>query len=120
MSIQGVITAKDVLRNSGLIVRGFGLGFLFAPINNVAYGSLKPHEAQQASGLINLSRQLGGAFGIAILATYVTTHTQIHRVDLVSSVVAGSPVTDQRIQMLTSGFVARGMDASRSGVRRGA
>ena len=96
---------------AALIVRGFGLGFLFAPINNVAYGSLKPHEAQQASGLINLSRQLGGAFGIAILATYVTTHTQIHRVDLVSSVVAGSPITDQRIQMLTGGFVARGMDA---------
>ena len=95
---------------AALIIRGFGLGFLFAPINNVAYASLKPHEAQQASGLINLSRQLGGAFGIAILATYVNTHIQIHRVDLVSSVVAGSPVTDQRLQMLTAGFVGRGMD----------
>ncbi|HET9003141.1 MAG TPA: DHA2 family efflux MFS transporter permease subunit [Gemmatimonadaceae bacterium] len=95
---------------AALIIRGFGLGFLFAPINNVAYASLKPQEAQQASGLINLSRQLGGAFGIAILATYVNTHIQIHRVDLVSSVVAGSPVTDQRLQMLTAGFVGRGMD----------
>src|SRR6476661_2270202 len=95
---------------AALIIRGFGLGFLFAPINNVAYASLQPQEAQQASGLINLSRQLGGAFGIAILATYVNTHIQIHRVDLVSSVVAGSPATDQRIQMLTAGFVGRGMD----------
>jgi len=95
---------------AALIIRGFGLGFLFAPINNVAYASLKPQEAQQASGLINLSRQLGGAFGIAILATYVNTHIQIHRVDLVSSVVAGSPATDQRIQMLTAGFASRGMD----------
>ena len=96
---------------AALIIRGFGLGFLFAPINNVAYASLKPQEAQQASGLINLSRQLGGAFGIAILATYVTTHTQIHRVDLVSGIVAGSPATDQRLQMLTAGFASRGMDA---------
>ena len=52
-----------------LIIRGAGLGLLFTPINNVAYGNLEPSEAQQASGLINLSRQLGGSFGIAILAT---------------------------------------------------
>ncbi|HEX2778662.1 MAG TPA: DHA2 family efflux MFS transporter permease subunit [Gemmatimonadaceae bacterium] len=93
---------------AALIVRGLGLGFLFAPINNVAYASLKPSEAQQAAGLINLSRQLGGAFGIAILANYVTEHTAIHRVDLVSSVVAGNPITDARLQALTAGFIGRG------------
>ena len=49
----------------------------------------KPSEAQQASGLINLARQLGGSFGIAILATYVTVHTQFHRVDLLTNVYAG-------------------------------
>ena len=43
-----------------LIIRGAALGLLFTPINNVAFGSLKPQEAQQASGLINLARQLGG------------------------------------------------------------
>ena len=59
-----------------LIIRGAGLGFLFTPINNVAYGTSSRSEAQQASGLINLSRQLGGSFGIAILANYVTKHTQ--------------------------------------------
>ncbi|NUO65008.1 MAG: DHA2 family efflux MFS transporter permease subunit [Gemmatimonadaceae bacterium] len=93
---------------AALIIRGLGLGFLFAPINNVAYASLKPSEAQQASGLINLSRQLGGAFGIAILANYVTKHTAMHRVDLVSSVVAGSAATDARLQALTAGFISRG------------
>ncbi|HKG90347.1 MAG TPA: DHA2 family efflux MFS transporter permease subunit, partial [Gemmatimonadaceae bacterium] len=91
-----------------LIIRGFGLGMLFTPINNVAYASLHPSEAQQAAGLINLSRQLGGSFGIALLANYVTTHTQLHRVDLVSNVVVGSPATDARMQALTSGMLARG------------
>jgi len=94
---------------AALIIRGAGLGFLFTPINNVAYGALEPHEAQQASGLINLSRQLGGSFGIAILANYVAKHTQLHRLDLVSDVVAGSPMTAQRLQGLTIPFLNRGL-----------
>jgi DHA2 family multidrug resistance protein len=93
-----------------LIVRGLGLGFLFTPINNVAYASLKPSEAQQASGLINLSRQLGGSFGIAILATYVTVHTQIHRVDLLANVYPGNPLVDERLRMLTASLLSRGYD----------
>ena len=69
------------------VVRGFGLGLLFVPINNAAYGSLEPQEAQQAAGLINLARQLGGSFGIAVLVNYVSKHTQFHRADLVSDLV---------------------------------
>ena len=91
-----------------LVIRGAGLGFLFTPINNVAYASLRPSEAQQASGLINLSRQLGGSFGIAILATYVTVHTQIHRVDLLANVYPGNPLVDERVRGLTANLLARG------------
>ena len=100
-----------------LIVRGAGLGFLFTPINSVAYASLKPSEAQQASGLINLARQLGGSFGIAILATYVTVHTQIHRVNLVGYVYSGRPLVDERLQGLTASLIAHGYgpDAARRG-----
>jgi MFS family permease len=60
----------------------FGLGFLFTPINNAAYGNIDPRIAQQAAGLINLSRQIGGSFGIAILGTYLNSHIQMHRVEL--------------------------------------
>jgi MFS transporter, DHA2 family, multidrug resistance protein len=91
-----------------LIIRGAGLGFLFTPINNVAYASLKPSEAQQAAGLINLARQLGGSFGIAILATYLTVHNQFHRVDLLTNVYAGRPLVDERIQALTANLIAHG------------
>ncbi|HEY3013142.1 MAG TPA: DHA2 family efflux MFS transporter permease subunit [Gemmatimonadales bacterium] len=100
-----------------LIIRGAGLGFLFTPINNVAYASLRPSEAQQASGLINLSRQLGGSFGIAILATYVTVHTQIHRVDLLANVYPGNPLVDERVRLLTGSLMTRGYDpeAARQG-----
>jgi DHA2 family multidrug resistance protein len=91
-----------------LIIRGAGLGFLFTPINNVAYASLKPSEAQQAAGLINLARQLGGSFGIAILATYLTVHNQFHRVDLLTNVYAGRPLVDERIRALTANLIAHG------------
>jgi DHA2 family multidrug resistance protein len=94
---------------TALFIRGLGLGFLFTPVNNVAYAALKPSEAQQAAGLINLSRQLGGSFGIALLATFVTVHTQQHRVDLVSNVVQGNPVVEQRVQMLEAGLQSRGV-----------
>jgi len=91
-----------------LIIRGAGLGMLFTPINQVAYASLEPSEAQQASGLINLARQLGGSFGIAWLASYVTAHTQLHRADLVTNVYAGNPLVTQRVQDFTAGLLARG------------
>jgi DHA2 family multidrug resistance protein len=92
-----------------LMVRGVALGLLFTPINNAAYGSLKPSEAQQASGLINLSRQLGGSFGIAILSTYLTRHVQYHRVDLLSHINPTNPAFVERLHMVTSGLLARGI-----------
>lgn len=93
-----------------LLIRGFGLGLLFVPINSAAYSSIKPAEAQQAAGLINLSRQLGGAFGIAVLANQVSKLTQVYRVDLAADVTAGAVLTDDRVQLLTRGFLSRGMD----------
>jgi DHA2 family multidrug resistance protein len=101
--------AGEIDVRNALLVRGFGLGMLFTPINNVAYASLEPHEAQQAAGLINLSRQLGGSFGIAVLLNYVTKHTEYHRADLVTNVLAGNLLTDQRVQGLTRAFTAKGM-----------
>jgi MFS transporter, DHA2 family, multidrug resistance protein len=92
-----------------LMVRGAGLGLLFVPINNVAYASLEPQDAQQAAGLINLARQLGGSFGIAILATFVTVHTQYHRADLVTNVYAGNPIADQRVEALMTRMAANGL-----------
>ena len=93
-----------------LIVRGFGLGLLFIPINAAAYRTIRPAEAQQAAGLMNLSRQLGGAFGIAVLATQLNHMTQRYRVDLVSMAASGAPATEQRLQLLTRGFESRGLD----------
>ena len=93
---------------AALMIRGFGLGFLFTPINNAVYSNLERNEVQQASGLINLARQLGGSFGIAILGTYLTNHIQMHRVDLLRNFYPGNPVVMQRLQGATAGLMAHG------------
>jgi DHA2 family multidrug resistance protein len=95
-----------------LIIRGIALGFLFVPINNVAFGSIKPNEAQQASGLINLSRQLGGSFGIAILGAYLTRHIAYHRADLAMNTYVGNPAFDQRYQGAIQALIAHGTPAA--------
>ena len=91
-----------------LIIRGLGLGFLFAPINQVAYGELNPRYAQQASGLINLARQLGGSFGIAVLGTYVQHQAAVHRSDLVSKIAYSNPQLNLRLQYMMEGFMQHG------------
>lgn len=55
-----------------MILRGTGLGFVFVPLTGVAIANLAPKDISQGTGLYNLSRQLGGSFGIAITATLIT------------------------------------------------
>jgi DHA2 family multidrug resistance protein len=74
----------------------------------VAYANLKPSEAQQASGLINLSRQLGGSFGIALIGTYLESRTALHRADLVANTYASNPAFVERFQGALAHFIALG------------
>jgi len=92
----------------GLIVRGLGLGFLFAPINFIVFAALKGPEIQQASGLINLARQLGGSFGIAYLNTYISNQEAYHRANLVAHLDAGNAFFLSRMTGATASFAADG------------
>ena len=56
------------------ILIGIGLGAAGAPINTVAVGTADPGKAGVASGIINVCRQIGTAFGIAFLGVFLTTH----------------------------------------------
>jgi EmrB/QacA subfamily drug resistance transporter len=61
-----------VLLPSFLLI-GVGLGSAGAPINTVAVGTADPGKAGVASGIINVCRQIGTAFGIAFLGVFLTT-----------------------------------------------
>jgi EmrB/QacA subfamily drug resistance transporter len=65
---------QDILGPS--LLAAVGLGFSFVPVTIAAVSGIKPHEAGLASGLINTSQQVGGALGLAILATVANSRTQ--------------------------------------------
>ena len=57
------------------LVAAVGLGFAFVPMTIAAVSGVEPHEAGLASGLINTSQQVGGALGLAILASIANSRT---------------------------------------------
>ncbi|HTS89739.1 MAG TPA: DHA2 family efflux MFS transporter permease subunit [Gemmatimonadales bacterium] len=58
-----------------MILRGTGLGLIFVPLTQVAVADLRPQQLAAGTGLFNLSRQLGGSFGIAVAATLLSRFT---------------------------------------------
>jgi EmrB/QacA subfamily drug resistance transporter len=59
----------------GFLIIGVGIPFAFIPITIAAVAGTKRAEAGLASGLINTTQQIGGALGIAVLATVANTAT---------------------------------------------
>jgi DHA2 family multidrug resistance protein len=55
-----------------MLIRGLGMAALFIPVNSIVLGGFKGPALGQAAGIMNLSRQLGGSLGIAILSTMFT------------------------------------------------
>jgi EmrB/QacA subfamily drug resistance transporter len=60
----------------GFLLVGVGLGFSFVPVSIAALAGIGDREAGLASGLINTTQQVGGALGLAVLATISTTRTE--------------------------------------------
>src|ERR1700758_3451118 len=48
---------------------GFGMALFFAPVANVVLSSVRPDQEGKASGATNAIRELGGVFGVAVLAS---------------------------------------------------
>jgi EmrB/QacA subfamily drug resistance transporter len=51
------------------VIAGAGMGLFFAPIANVVLSAVRPEEEGKASGANNAIRELGGVFGVAVLAS---------------------------------------------------
>jgi DHA2 family multidrug resistance protein len=61
-----------------ICMRGFGMGFIFAPLSAVSISQIPQRKMAQASGLTNILRQIGGSFGIALFGTMLTTRVKFH------------------------------------------
>ena len=60
------------------ILRGIGMMFAMVPTNTIALGTLAPERVKNASGLFNLTRNLGGAVGLAVINQVLNERTDLH------------------------------------------
>ena len=65
--------APDVL--PALILIGIGFGLIFAPAMATATYGVQPHDAGVASAMVNVTQQIGGSIGTALLSTIAASST---------------------------------------------
>jgi MFS transporter, DHA2 family, multidrug resistance protein len=61
-----------------LYLRGLGMGMMFAPLSSISLSEIPRDKMAQASGVINVIRQLGGSFGVAMLTTILLVRVKYH------------------------------------------
>jgi EmrB/QacA subfamily drug resistance transporter len=100
------------------VLSGTGMALFFAPVANVVLSSVRPDQEGKASGANNAIREVGGVFGVAVLATifsrvggYQTPESFVHGVTTAVYVGAG---------LVAVGAVAAALIPSRQRVREGA
>lgn len=84
-------------------LRGVGLMATMMGVQTMAMQGLSPTQIKGASGLFNLFRNTGGAFGLAVLNTQLSERIYLHWWRLRDSLQAGDP----QAQAFLDGFAAR-------------
>ena len=80
--------------------RGIAMGLLFSPLSALALTEISRTEMAQASGLMNVIRQVGGSFGVAILQTLLTQRIVFHTAAAGSLLDRSSPVFSRSLHLL--------------------
>ncbi len=83
-------------------LRGFSMMFMFLPANALALSTLPPDEVQNASGLYNLMRNLGGAIGLAVTNTLIVEWQKEYYAHLRTFVQAGDQAVMHHWSQLTA------------------
>src|SRR2546430_4983703 len=83
------------------ILRGIGMMFAMVPTNTIALGTLPPDRVKNASGLFNLTRNLGGALGLAVINQVLNERTDLHITRLQERVTWGNATATETLNMLT-------------------
>jgi DHA2 family multidrug resistance protein len=83
------------------ILRGIGMMFAMVPTNTIALGTLAPERVKNASGLFNLTRNLGGAVGLAVINQVLNQRTDLHISRLHDRVTWGNATAVETLNMFT-------------------
>jgi len=93
------------------VFRGVGLMISMIPVNNIALGTLPADRVKNASGLFNLTRNLGGAVGLAALTTVLNDRTDLHLARLHESITWSRQPALETLNNLAQRFSSYGSDA---------
>jgi DHA2 family multidrug resistance protein len=94
-----------------LMVRGLGMGLLSVPVSTMSLSTLKGQEIGQGAAFTGMMRQLGGSFGVALISTFLSRETSIHRVDVVSHLNVNDINVQNRVVQLTKAMQTHGLDS---------
>jgi MFS family permease len=105
MAWLGAVIAPDVAYArliAPFVIAGVGMGLFFAPIANVVLSAVRPDEEGKASGANNAIREIGGVFGVAVLASIFSAN---------GSYASGQAFVDGMIPALQLGAMVVGIGA---------
>ena len=105
--------AMDQFRYSN-IVRALGQPLIFVPLLSMSTEGIPRSEAGSASALFNMTRNIGGSIGIAMLSTILTQREHLHSVRIGESVTTYTPAVQTRLDTLSTLFQDKGLDPATS------
>jgi DHA2 family multidrug resistance protein len=68
------------------VIQGFGLGFIFVPLQSLAFASLPASYRTTGAALLNLCRNIGGSVGISVVTSLLARNVQVSHADLAAHV----------------------------------
>jgi DHA2 family multidrug resistance protein len=75
--------------------------FCFIPTNNISLGTVSKDKVQNASSLYNLTRNLGGAIGLAIIGSMISSKTRIFNQYMNENMSSTDPYVIEQIENYT-------------------
>jgi DHA2 family multidrug resistance protein len=81
-----------------------GMAFLFVPIQTISYAGVPVQKYNQVSGIMNLSRNMGGDLGIAFVTTLIARQSQVHQANLSAHTTAYAPTYQAKLNGMARAF----------------
>lgn len=72
------------------VFQGLGMGFVFIPLQTIAFATLPPRYRTDGASLLNLMRSIGSSVGISVTTTLLVRSIQVSHQDLAAHVTAAS------------------------------
>ncbi|MEO8275415.1 MAG: DHA2 family efflux MFS transporter permease subunit [Thermoanaerobaculia bacterium] len=97
--------------------QGAALGLVFVPLTTISMDAISRQAMGNATSLFNLTRNVGGSIGIAIVQTLLARHRTTHTTILSENASPWNPAFVQTFERLRHGFAAAGADAVTASAR---